>query len=67
MRLNSNALASVRFYEATASRALRELDQTAAKLIASRSSTGNVRLRMGVSFALRWLSLPAGLSAGDCR
>lgn len=39
----------------TAARALRELDQKAAEVVASGRSSSNIRLRMGLSFALRWL------------
>lgn len=41
---------------ATAARALRELDQKAAEVVASRRSASNIRLRTGLSFALRWLA-----------
>lgn len=40
---------------ATASRTLRELDQKAAEVVASRHSAVGIRLRTGPSFALRWL------------
>lgn len=40
---------------ATAARALRDLDQKASEVIASRRSSSNIRLRTGLSFALRWL------------
>lgn len=39
----------------TAARALRDLDQKAAEVVASRRSSSNIRLRTGLSFALRWL------------
>lgn len=40
---------------ATAERSLRELDQRAAEVVASRRSAVGIRLRTGPSFALRWL------------
>jgi LysR family glycine cleavage system transcriptional activator len=40
---------------ATAGRTLRELDQKAAEVVASRRSAVGIRLRTGPSFALRWL------------
>lgn len=40
---------------ATAERTLRELDQKAAEVVASRRSAIDIRLRTGPSFALRWL------------
>lgn len=40
---------------ATAERALRELDQKAAEVVASKRSAIDIRLRAGPSFVLRWL------------
>lgn len=39
----------------TAERTLRELDQTAAEVVASKRSAIDIRLRAGPSFVLRWL------------
>lgn len=39
----------------TAAQALRELDQKAAEVVASSRSSSRIRLRTGLSFALRWL------------